>query len=286
MIVGLGGGTGSSRLWRALAGRVPPDEFTIVVNTADDFRRDGLRICPDLDTTLAALSGMDSGAALGLAGPRTERLRAGDGLAEITRGLAAAAGVRVSVLPMTEQEVSTRLNTFSEENLRYQEFLDDRDAEPAVASVRYDGIDEARPAPGVLEAIGAAELVVLGPSNPLAGVLPILRIPGVAAALRDTHAEIVAVTPVVYGVPITDPAEHRRARSRAALMHTVGLPAIAVSVAKLHRGVCDRFVLDRADAAEAGRIRALGLEVDLASTLIARADPGELVDTVLAGSRY
>ncbi|MPZ00592.1 MAG: 2-phospho-L-lactate transferase [Actinophytocola sp.] len=314
-IVGLGGGIGGSRLWRALAAVVDPAELTLVVNTADDMWMHGLRICPDLDTTLYALSGRqdplrgwgvrdesfqamqalrdlgepvwfhlgDRDLATHLA--RTGMLAGGAGLTEITRRLATAMGVRARVLPMTEQEVATRIETTDGAELHYEEFLVRHAAQPTVRRVCYQGIENAVPTPDVVRSIAEADLVVLGPSNPLASITPILSLPGVADAVRATSAPVVAVTPIVTGVPIVDAGEHRRAISRAALLRSIGKPATASAVAELYQDLCQTYVIDLADADEADIVRGCGIKPVVVSTLLAR-DPGtSLVDMLLAVRR-
>lgn len=298
MIVGLGGGIGASRFWRALlAAGVDPGDLTVVVNTADDIWLHGLRVCPDIDTTLYALSGrQDSERGWGVRGEtwrsmdalrdlgaqpwfnlgdldlgthlfRTGLLRDGIGLAEVTRRLAAGMGLGPRILPMTEDEVTSYVLTVSGSLLHFQEFHVARRSRDEVRNLTYRGIDTARPAPGVLPAIAAADLVVIAPSNPLASVAPILALPGVADALCSTAAPVVAVTPVVTGVPITDPGEQHRADTRAGLLRSVGLSHTATSAAVLVREVADAFVLDVADEIERDAIAGLGLDVLVADTL-------------------
>jgi LPPG:FO 2-phospho-L-lactate transferase len=314
-IVGLGGGIGASRLWRALVDAVDPAELTLVVNTGDDLWMHGLKICPDIDTTLYALSGrqdtergwgvrnesfrcMDALRALGhdvwfnlgdldLATHllRTGLLRDGIGFAEVTGRVAAAMGVPARVLPMTEQEVTTVVETDAGA-LHYEEFLVRHGVEPRVRGVRYAGAGAARPAPGVLKALATAEVVVLAPSNPVASIAPILEIPGIRDALRAARANVVAVSPIVSGVPISDPGERRRAASRTTLLTSRGVPPSATGVAGMYRDVCRRFVFDAADADEARAVTALGLEPVVISTLVHRGAPATaLVRAVLGGGR-
>jgi LPPG:FO 2-phospho-L-lactate transferase len=293
-VVGLGGGIGASRVWRALAAAADP--LTLVVNTADDLWIHGLRVCPDLDTTLYALSGrQDPARGWGLRGEsframdalrslghdvwfglgdrdlathllRTGLLRDGVGLAEVTHRLAAAMGVGVRVLPMSEDEVTTRIASRGRW-LHYEEFLVREHAAPPVDRVIWQGIERAAAGPGVLEAIAEADVVVLAPSNPLASIAPILGIPGVRDAVRAAAA-VVAVSPIVSGIPITDPGERRRAASRAALLGAIGVPATATGVAGLYVDVCQRYVLDAADADEADAVRKLGPEPVVVPTLL------------------
>ncbi|HEX6359600.1 2-phospho-L-lactate transferase [Actinophytocola sp.] len=310
-IVGLGGGIGASRLWVALASAVGQGALTLIVNTGDDLWTHGLRVCPDLDTVRYRLSGQgDAQRGWGLRGEtfrvmdqlrelgedvwfnlgdrdlgthllRTGWLAEGLGLNAVTARLTAASGVGARLLPMTEQEVTTRVVVPGHRSLHYEEFLVKHGAALTVQHVCYDGIEDAEPAPGVIDAIRDADLVVLAPSNPLASMLPILGVRGVRDAL--VGAPVVAVTPIVRGIPIRDPGEQRRAHSRAALLASRGLPATAYTVAELYRDFCDRFVVDSADVDELAAIGRLGIEAVAAPTLLSgtRRDRA-LVDTVLS----
>jgi LPPG:FO 2-phospho-L-lactate transferase len=302
-ITGLGGGVGASRLWRALAAKAGQQSLTLVVNTADDLRLHGLRICPDIDTVLYALSGRQDAergwgvkdesfrcmaALAGLGGEawfslgdldlathlyRTGRLAAGAGLAAVTAALARALGVTARVLPMTEDDVTTVIETAGGRRLHYEEYLVREACRPEPARVRFDGLDRAAPAPGVLAAISAADLVVLGPSNPMASMAPILGLPGVTEALRERRDRVIAVSPIVSGVPVTGEGEHRRAVSRAALLRAAGVPPTAAGVAGLYRDVCSRFIYDVADRAEAAAIAAAGVEPVPAELLLHQGAP-------------
>lgn len=316
MITLLGGGIGASRFSTALARVVPPDQITCIVNTADDLWHYGLRICPDIDTTLYAHSGRkDDRRGWGLRGDtfhameqihdlgetpwfnlgdrdlathllRTGWLREGLGLTAITGRLATAMGVPLRILPMSEDEVTTEVR-IAEGWVHYQQFIVRRDARDQVLDVRYAGIAHARPGPGVFEAIQRASLVIIEPSNPCASVEPILALPGVRQALRASPALVMAVTPVVSGVPITNPGEARRARSRAGLLASRGLPHRAAAVAELYRDVADLFVLDEADDSEADSIAALGMRVIVAPTLLHRsADPDAAIARLLSECAY
>jgi LPPG:FO 2-phospho-L-lactate transferase len=293
------GGIGGSRLVTALARLVAPDSFTCVVNTADDHWRYGLRICPDLDTNLYALAGIASRAqGWGLDGDtframerlgelgetawfglgdrdlathllRTEWLRQGRSLTAVTAELARRMGVGTRLLPMTEAEVETRVLTATGER-SFEEYLVRDAARESVVGVEYRGIEGSTPAPGVLHAIAAADVVVLGPSNPISSLGPILAVSGMRAAVRESPARVVGVTSVVANVPIRDPGEERRARCRRALLASRGLPHTASAVAGLFADLLDVFVLDDADAADmADAIRAPGVEVRVVPTVVA-----------------
>lgn len=297
MITLIGGGIGAARLWRGIAA-ITDEPVTVVVNTADDIWMHGLRVCPDIDTVLYALSGrQDTERGWGVADEsfrcmaelgglgeqvwfhlgdrdlathllRTGMLREGHTLSEVTRRLAEGMGVPHRVLPMTDAEVATEVRLSTGETLHYQEFLVRRGARDQVAAARYRGMEHAAPADGVLASIQRSRLVVLGPSNPVASLGPVLALPGVKEALCRTRARVVGVTPVVSRVPITDAGEAARARSRAALLHHRGTPHTAAGIAALYRDFCDVFVLDDADAEEAEEIAALGVIAAPTATLV------------------
>lgn len=311
-VTGIGGGVGAARLWVALRDHAPDVRLTAVVNTGEDLWLHGLRVCPDLDTTLYALSGrQDTARGWGVRdetwhcmqtlaeveGPpwfnlgdrdlavhlhRTGRLRDGLPLSVVTEGLARAFGVAARVLPMSDDEVTTTVHLQDGAAVHYQEFLVRRGARDRVRRVELVAAGRApRPAPGVLEAIAEADAVVLAPSNPIASVDPVLSLPGVRDAVRARRDSVVVVTPVVSGRPLPA-AEAGRARSRAALLASVGLPATATGVARHHQGLGTRFVLDVADAGEADAVRGCGFEVDLVDTLVHEGGPaGDLVGAVL-----
>lgn len=181
-----------------------------------------------------------------------------------------------------EQEVTTRISVRGGDVLHYEEFLVKHGALPQVECVEYEGVESAEATTGVLEAIRHADLVVIAPSSPLASVVPILDLGGVREVLTETPAPVVAVSPIVNGVPFPDAGELRRARSRAALLGSVDLPATPLSVAELYRDFCQVFVLDRGDICDRHGIQALGMNVEVASTLIGAGDDGgSLVNALL-----
>ena len=314
-IVGLGGGIGASGLWRVLARAVGPARLTLVVSTAGDLHRHGLRISPDLDTTLYALSGrQDAGRGEGLRHETFQSMKAlealggqnwfalgdrdlathlfrtgllADGLTltEVAARLATALGVRTRVLPMSDQEVTTRITTTDGRLLHYQEYLVREQAAPGVRGVRFDGIGTAQPAPGVLAALESADLIVLGPSDPVASLLPILGLPGVTKALEQRRERVVAVSPVVTGVPVTDEDERRRGQARAALLAAINLPDTASGVARLYRDVCARFVYDRADQGEDTLIEAQGPQPVAADLLLHQGATPDALLSALLGSQ-
>lgn len=291
MVTVLCGGFGAARFLGGL--RQLSAELTCVVNTADDLTYAGLHVSPDIDTICYALAGRyDEERGWGLTGDtfrnaealrrygagwfavgdedlathlrRTALLRAGASLSEATADLARSLGLAARVLPMTDDPVRTVVGT-DEGRLSFQDWLVGHRAAPPVRSVEHEGAEVARAAPGVLEALGRADLVVLAPSNPVQSVGPILALPGVREALAPRPT--VAVTPVVSGRPPAAGPERSRAHVRAAFMAARGLAHRATEVARCYLGLVDGFVLDEADEAEREEIEALGVAVLLADTL-------------------
>ncbi len=280
-----------------LSGR-PPDidgDLTCIVNTADDLAYAGLYVSPDVDTVLYALAGrydfdrgwglrddsFSNAEALGRFGEgwfgigdedlathlhRTGRLAAGATLSEVTAELASALGVTARVLPMSDDPVRTIVLT-DDGPLPFQEWLVRHRAGPHVVAVEHEGLEEARPAPGVIDALTHADLVVIAPSNPISSIGPILELPGVHDALVARVLPTVAISPVVTGRdPVTGP-ERFRAGVREAFMMSRGLEHTAASVAGLYSGFANDFVLDFHDGHQQPAIEARGVEVILADTL-------------------
>jgi LPPG:FO 2-phospho-L-lactate transferase len=278
-VVALAGGVGAGKFLRGLVRAVASEDLTVVVNTGDDLDLHGLRICPDLDSvtywlgdafdrergwgrrdeTFRAneeLRAFDPEAAwfglgdLDLATHlfRTRELTAGRSLSEVTRLVAARFAIAAAILPMSDERVETRLDVVvggEARDLHFQEYWVRRGARDDVKAIRFVGVDEARPAPGVLEAIGAADAIVLCPSNPVVSLAPILAVPGVRDAVAGTPT--VGVSPIVGGRPLGGMADR--------LMPVVGLEVTAAGAAAAYVGLLDAWVIDDADAALADRIR-------------------------------
>ncbi len=294
MLTALAGGVGAARFLRGLVQVVPPEDVTVVVNTGDDDRFHGLLVCPDLDSvtyTLAGAENPDSG--WGLAGEtfgcmdaldrfgaptwfrlgdrdlathlyRTERLRAGASLSEVAAELARAWDVGPRLLPMSDDPVSTRITVRrpggEPVELAMQEWFVRERAEPPVTAVRFDGAAAARPAPGVLEALAAAETVLVCPSNPVISIGPILAVPGIRDSLARRRARVVGVSPIVAGAPVKGPADR--------LMGPLGIEVSCVGVARAYRDFCGTLVIDARDAARAAEIEAFGVRAVVADTLM------------------
>jgi LPPG:FO 2-phospho-L-lactate transferase len=289
MIVALAGGVGGAKLAYGLAKVVPPDQLTILVNTGDDFEHLGLHVCPDLDTvmyTLAGLANPETGWGLAgetwnfmaaierLGGPawfrlgdhdiathvtRTEALRAGRPLTEITAGLCRRLGIGCTVLPMSDDPVRTLVDTADGE-LAFQDYFVRLRCEPRVRGFRFAGADTAKANPSALAALAQATALILCPSNPFVSIDPILAIGDLGRAIRTTRAPTIAVSPIIGGVAVKGPA--------AKMMTELGLDVSALGVANRYRELVDGLVLDEADAFFAPAVEALGLRAPVLPTLM------------------
>ena len=304
MIVALTGGTGGAKLVEGLAALLDPAELTIVCNTGDDCIFHGLYISPDIDTityTLAGLSDTEKG--WGIKGDtfatleqlrrlgsdawfnlgdkdlathitRTRLHHEGRKLSEITDQLRRALGVRAAILPMSDERVETRVQTPRGE-ISFQEFFVKERWAPEVLAVRFDGAEKSRPAPGVLDAIGKAEAVIVCPSNPITSIGPILAVPEIRAALEKTEAPVVGVSPIIGKVAISGPA-HK-------LMSACGVDASPVGVAKTYAGFLGRLVIAQEDYGISREIDALGIKAVCADIRMnSLADKKRLAGQVLA----
>jgi LPPG:FO 2-phospho-L-lactate transferase len=307
MIVTLAGGVGAARFLEGLVQVVPPETITAIVNTGDDMELHGLYISPDLDIVTCTLAdlidraqgwgivedtyncrdwlgklGAPTWFALGdkdlaLHIQRTALLRSGHTLAEITDQFRTALGVAVRIVPMSNQPVPTHIITPQGE-MHFEEFFVKYRSQLEIVGVRSVGIEQARPAPGVLEAIASAEAVLIAPSNPIVSVGTILGIPGVRAALEAASAPIVAVSPIVGGEAIKGPA--------VAMMRAAGIEPTALGIAQHYRGLIDALVIDNADAALAPAIEALGIRAVVTDTIMrGPVEKAELARTALAAAQ-
>jgi len=270
MIVVLTGGTGGTKLVQGLQQIVSPEELTVVVNTGDDLEWWGLHVSPDIDSVLYGLAGLlskergwgvegDSFRCLErmkqLGQPswfslgdvdlathltRTAMLRAGKTLSEATAELAASFGVRARVLPMSDDRVSTMLDT-AKGVLTFQEYFVRERHQVEVRAVSFEGAEEARPAQGVIESIEQADTIVFAPSNPVTSLGPMLAVPGIREVLRRTSAPVVAVSPIVGGAAVSGPAGE--------LMQMMGWPSTIAGVAQAYEDFLDVLVADASELA-------------------------------------
>jgi LPPG:FO 2-phospho-L-lactate transferase len=281
---------GAARFLRGLRSLLDERDLTVVVNTTDDDQFFGLHVSPDLDTVTYTLADrVDRGRGWGLAGDsarclaalqryydlewfrlgdrdlathlyRSDRLRGGRTLTQVTDEIRRAFAVRSRVLPMSDQPVRSVVTVAGVGRLPFQQYLVKRGARGRVRSIAFTGAARARPAPGVLAALRASEAIIIPPSNPLVSILPIVRLPGVREVLRRRRARVAAVSPLVGGVPIKGPLH----RMFSGLGHEVS----AVGVARLYRDFASVFVLDRVDADLAPRVAALGMRPVVADTIM------------------
>jgi len=294
----IAGGVGAARMLRALLPAVDPSKLTAVANVGDDLVLHGLHISPDLDTITYTLAGeINPETGWGLRGEtwqametvgryggidwfnlgdrdlgthlyRTQRLTEGAGLATVTAEIARAWDLGLTLLPVTEDPVRTRI-TLAEgpdagREVGFQEYFVQRRHGVAVAAVRVDGAEAATPAPGVLEAIGSAERIVIAPSNPLVSIAPVLAVPGVAEAVTARRDRVVAVSPIIAGAALKGPADR--------LLTELGHEASVVGVARLWAPLASTLVIDEADAALADAVAAEGVTPIVTRTIL--AEPG------------
>jgi len=288
-VVSLAGGVGGAKLAHGLYAALLPGALTVVVNTGDDFEHFGLRICPDADTVLYTLAGLANEATgWGVAGEtwsalemlgrygeeiwfhigdrdlathvvRTARLREGRTLTQVLASLADALGVRAALLPMCDEPAPTIVRT-PEGELAFQDYFVRRQQRDQVLGVRFAGIEAARVPDGVRDAVAAAEVIVVCPSNPIVSIGPILAVPGMRALLAGVRAPRVAVSPIVGGKALKGPADR--------MLTDLGMEPAAFGVAALYQGLLNGFVLDTVDADAAPRIEALGMRTLVTDTVM------------------
>lgn len=288
-IVALAGGVGAARFLDGLARVVSRERLYIIGNTADDAEIHGLHISPDLDTVTYTLAGMANPEhgwgirgdsfrcldALGRLGGdnwfqlgdvdlathlfRTERLRDGASLSEVTAEITRAWKVRSTLVPMSNDRVRTRICTPQGE-LEFQTYFVKRRARDRVTAIRFEGASEAAPAPGLLDAVANAEAILLCPSNPFISIGPILAIPGIRNALRRRREKVAAISPIVGGRAIKGPA--------AKMMKSMQMTPSALEVARLYQDFAGMFVLDVIDRKEAAKIEELGMRAVVTNTIM------------------
>ena len=294
MITVLCGGVGAARMLDALLQVVDPEDLVGIVNTGDDLTLHGLRICPDLDTITYTLSGLNNTeTGWGLTGEswrvmseldalggeawfslgdrdlathlyRSERLRQGDSLTAITASLGSRLGCPVRLLPVTEDEIATVFETPSEGRLSFQEYFVRHHHGVAVTSVSIEGASEARPAPGVLDALRDADQIVIAPSNPLISIAPILAVPGVADLLSSRRDDVVAISPIIGGRALKGPADR--------LLEELGHDVSPAGIAKIYSPFASTLIIDTVDEALADSVRAHGMACVVTDTIM--SEPG------------
>ena len=307
MITVLTGGTGGAKFVDGLRQVVSPEELTIIVNTGDDLLWWGLYVSPDIDSITYVLSGMLSRERgwgvkgdtffclqhMGQLGQpiwfhagdrdlavhilRSKLLAEGRTLSEVTSEIADKLGVKAHILPMSNSRVETRVLTPLGE-LSFEEYFVQRWYQDPVESIRFAGAADAEPAPGVLEAIVNADMVLVAPSNPVTSIGPILAVPGIREALHKTKGRIAAVSPIVAGEAVAGPA--------GILMASQGLPVSVAGVAQGYHDFLDMLVIDVRDADAAEELSRSGLRVHVTKTIMRTSeDKADLASAVLAAVR-
>lgn len=291
----LSGGVGGAKLLRGLAGCLAPEQLYPLVNTADDFDYWGLRICPDLDSILYALAdlndqqrgwglqdetwvtletmtklGGDSWFQLGdrdLATHlyRSQALRAGASLTEVSRQLSERLGSSVPLLPMTEQRVATRVFTNMGE-LAFQEYFVREACQPRVETLVFDGIEKARLNPEVSRLLADPELrgIILCPSNPFLSLDPILALPGCRQAIAEAGVPVVGVSPIISGRAVKGPA--------AKMMSELNMPSRAAAVAQYYGDILDGFIVDTQDAGQCDEVAQMGVACRAAQSMMSSVE--------------
>jgi LPPG:FO 2-phospho-L-lactate transferase len=288
----LAGGVGGAKLAHGFQQVLDPGALSVIVNVADDTELYGLAISPDIDTILYTLAGVaNSETGWGIAGDtwtalgmldrygeetwfrvgdadlathvrRSQLLRDGASLTDATAQMATALGVPSRILPASDDRLRTLLATDDGE-LDFQEYFVRRGQQPEVHAVRFDGVDNARPTTAVLAAFRDADLVVIAPSNPVVSVGPTLALRGIREAIEsagEAGTPRVAVSPIIAGRALKGPADR--------MLTSLGHESSAVGVARIYRGLVDRFVLDSADAALAPEVEALGMHAVVRPTVM------------------
>ena len=306
MICVLTGGTGGAKFVDGLRQVIPAEEITLVVNTGDDLLWWGLYVSPDIDSITYVLSGLLSRErgwgvrgdtflclqAMGQLGEptwfhtgdrdlavhllRSRLLAEGKTLSEATATICGKLGVKARILPMSNSRVETRVDTPSGE-FSFEEYFVQRWYQDPVNSVRFAGASDAEPAPGVIEAIVSADLVLIAPSNPITSIGPILAVPGIRDALVRARGKVVAISPIVGNTAVAGPA--------AILMTAQGLPCSIAGVAKAYEDFLDLLICDTRDARAAETLRGNGLRVQCSQTIMRTAeDKAALARTVLSST--
>lgn len=293
MIAVLSGGVGAARLLRALSIVTEPSKLAAIVNVGDDLVLHGLTICPDLDTIMYTLAGLNNdelgwglrgetwrvmqeldalgGAAWFQLGDRdlathlyrSERLSSGATKSAVTRELCERLHVTVRLLPVTNDVIATEFET-ELGRMSFQEYFVRHHHDVTVTAIDVTGVEQSRPTPEVLHALTEAERIVIAPSNPLISIEPILRVPGVREILRVRRADVVAVSPIIAGEAVKGPASR--------LLGELGHEVSCIGVVDFYDGLVGTWIIDERDAARADEVRARGLRVVVTTTVMSEGD--------------
>jgi len=289
LIVALAGGVGAARFLEGLIRVVPQRQITIIGNVGDDIEFYGLHVSPDLDIVTYTLAGVvDPVRGWGFKGDtfycqkllqrygyktwfnigdsdlathlyRTEQMRRGRPLSTATASIVLRLGLDLTLLPSTDDLLQTYILS-SQGRMHFQEYMVMRQTKPKVNSVLFKGTDSARPTPNVIQSISEASEVIICPSNPIVSIGAILAVKGIRAALRETKARVLGISPIVGGKTVKGPADK--------LMKSLGIEASAIGVAKCYKDFLDTLIIDKVDAQLAPQVRSLGIKPIVTQTLM------------------
>jgi LPPG:FO 2-phospho-L-lactate transferase len=286
----LAGGVGAAKFIRGLVRVIPPEHLTVVVNTGDDEMFFGLHVSPDVDTVMYTLAGeVHPGQGWGLRDEsfrvlealtrfygkpwfglgdrdlathlyRTDQLRAGKKLSDLTADISKRFGVKSRILPMSDDRVRTFVKIRGRDAMPFQEYFVKGRARGLVEKIELRGIEEARPLPSVIDGIRTSATIILAPSNPFVSLGPIFGLRGVRDALASARDRVVAISPIVGGKTIKGPADK--------MLRGLGLEVSALGIARLYKDIVGTFVLDQVDRNYVEPIRELGMRVVATDTIM------------------
>ena len=289
MIVVLAGGVGAARFLQGMVQIVPQEEIVVIANTGDDHEFYGLHVSPDIDIVMYTLAGLiDEKNGWGIRGDtyatmqqltrygyedwftlgdrdlathihRTNLLRQGKTLSEVTDILRQSLGLKLRILPMSDQRIATHIQTAAG-LFDFEEYFVKRQHADEVQDVIFVGADRAKPAPGVLDALKQADAILIAPSNPIVSIGTILAVPSIHDTLHEASGMVVAVSPIVAGAPIKGPADK--------LLRGMGREVSAVGVARCYRDFLDVMVLDEQDAHLIEAVEDLGIPAVATNTIM------------------
>ncbi len=289
-VVVICGGVGAAKLLTGLQRVIAPEDITAIANVGDDLELHGLHVSPDLDTITYTTSGaVSTERGWGLEGEtwqamemvgryggvdwfglgdrdlgthlyRTHGLGQGASLSEVTAEIISAWDLRFRLLPVTDDRLRTMVKVIDEGEITFQEYFVRRQHDVAVTEVRFEGAEQARPAPGVIEAIEQADRIVIAPSNPVVSIDPVLAVPGVHQAIAERRDQVVAVSPIIGGKALKGPADR--------LLVELGREASSVAVAQWYRDLVGTLIIDSIDADLAPAIAELGVEQIAMNTIM------------------
>jgi LPPG:FO 2-phospho-L-lactate transferase len=289
LIVALAGGIGAARFLEGLVRVIPQEKITIIGNVGDDIEIYGLHVSPDLDIVAYTLAGLvDPNKGWGFRGDtfhcqeilckygyetwfhigdrdmathlyRTQQLRGGSSLSKVTHDLVRSLGLRVKLLPATDDQLTTYV-TSRGRRMHFQEYMVKRGTKPRIDRVIFQGAKSTEPADGVLESITRAKGVLVCPSNPIVSIGAILAVPKIRAALQRAKTKVVAVSPIIGGKTVKGPADK--------LMKSLGVEPSAFGVAECYGDFLDTIIIDRVDRKLAPKIEALGIKATVTQTLM------------------